>query len=130
MDDGSGRRDQKLKICIDDTMERTTVASSIAEHKANCKSYEIEKAEGVTTVDAECEFNKANVRSHTVMSGDFQMAFKVRIESSTWRSGDDAGQTRIVKRTIEQTGTYAGPSCGELQPGEAAGTDGQKVLVQ
>lgn len=136
MDDGSGKREQKLKICIDAEMEKTTVQSSMAEHQANCSSYDIKKSGDKVSVDAECVFNKSHVSSRTEMSGDFSSAFQVRISSRTWRLNEQKGdqpatpQTRIVTRVIEQAGSFVGAECGDLKPGEAVGTDGQKVLVQ
>jgi hypothetical protein len=62
------------------------------------------------------------------MKGDFQTAFQIKIESTTTPPAQ--GQSRPVKRTITQTGSYLGADCGELQPGEAVTADGTKMLVQ
>jgi hypothetical protein len=128
MDEGRGPRDQKLNMCIDDAMERTTAAASLAEHKANCARYDIKQEGGTTVVDADCAFG-SSVQSRTEMSGDFKTSFQVKIESTTINSNSQ-GQSVPVKRTITQTGTYLGESCGDLQPGEAMGPDGAKVAVQ
>ncbi len=130
MDDGSGPREQVLKMCVDAGMERNTVQSSVAEHRANCKSYDIKRSDEAIIVDAECTMSKANVNSRTEMRGDFQASFKVHIESSTWRLTESGEQTRVVKRIIDQTGRYVDPSCGELKGGEAMGADGSRILVQ
>jgi hypothetical protein len=128
MDEGFGPRDQVLTMCIDADLERSTAAASDASHKQNCSKYEIKKADGATTVDAVCVFEGRNVESMTEMSGDFQTAFKVSIKSTT--SGQERGQSIVVKRTITQEGTYEGASCGELKAGEAMGSDGHKIAVQ
>ena len=128
MDEGRGPREQILTMCIDADMEKKTVAASTADHKANCSKYEVKRTGETTTVEATCVFNERNVTSHTEMSGDFQTAFEVKIESTT--SGTDHGQSIAIKRTIVQDGKYVGASCGDLQAGEAKGTDGKKVLVQ
>jgi hypothetical protein len=62
------------------------------------------------------------------MSGDFETAFKVTINSTT--SGEQDGQSVTVKRTIVQDGKYLGESCGDLKAGEAMGSDGKKIMVQ
>jgi hypothetical protein len=62
------------------------------------------------------------------MSGDFQSAFTVKIDSTT--SGIQDAQSISVKRTIEQQGKFLGDSCGELKAGEAMGSDGSKMMVQ
>lgn len=129
MDEGNGPRDQTIKMCIDDAMEKSTVAASIAEHKSSCASYKINAAGGTTTVDADCQFNKRRVVSTTMMTGDFKTAFDIKIESST-TDPKEKSQTIVVKRTITQTGKYLGESCGDLKPGEAEGPDGKKVMVQ
>jgi hypothetical protein len=62
------------------------------------------------------------------MSGNFQDAFTVKIDSTT--SGIQDSQTVSIKRVIEQQGKYLGESCGDLKAGEAMGSDGTKILVQ
>ncbi len=129
MDEGAGPREQTFKICIGGDMERRTAEASTAEHKENCSRYEIERTGGSTTIEAECLYSQANVRSRTGMSGDFQTAFLIEIESTTTRAGAN-NQSQSVKRTITQNGRYLGEACGDLQPGEAMGADGAKTPVQ
>ena len=130
IDEGAGPRENAMKLCIDATMEATTVKTSFNEHKANCEKYEVVRLSDATTVDMSCKFNNRHVTGKTEMSGDFKSAFKVRIESTT--SDDAANETRTVTvhRVITQEGTYIGESCGDLAPGQALTADGQKVLVQ
>lgn len=142
MDEGNGPKVYTLKMCIDATMEATTVQSSITEHKASCESYDIKKTESGTSVDYVCKFNGRNVTSHTDMSGDFTSAFLVKITSKTTGNMDKmkgmpeemakqaAAQTVVINRTITQDGKYLGEACGDLKGGEAMGPDGQKIAVQ
>lgn len=128
MDEGFGPREQALTMCIDAKMERNTAAASDASHKQSCEKYEVRKSGGTTTVDARCMFEGRKVESVTEMSGDFETGFKITILSTT--SGTERGQSISVKRTITQTGKYLGTSCGDLQAGEAMGSDGHKIMVQ
>jgi hypothetical protein len=129
MDEGAGPHEQMFKMCIDKDMELQTMRSSLMEHRENCSSYEIKHQNDATTVDADCVFNQANIQSRTEMSGDFQTAFQIKIESTTVQTARTA-QSRPVKRTIMQTGNYLGADCGDLKPGEAMGQDGTKVMAQ
>jgi Protein of unknown function (DUF3617) len=128
MDEGFGPREQKLTMCIDADMERNTAQASKKEHTANCSRYEIKKDGDATVVDSECVFKGRKVDSHTKMTGDFQTGFKIKIDSTT--SGSERGKPISVKRTIEQDGKYLGADCGDLQAGEAMGSDGSRVMVQ
>lgn len=129
MSEGGGApREQTLTMCVDGEMERNTLAASTIEHKQNCSKYAIVKSGNTFTVDANCHLNERDVESRTEMSGDFQTAFNVTIESTT--SGTDRGQSISVKRTITQEGKYLGDACGDLKSGEAMGADGKKVMVQ
>ncbi|MEQ1647028.1 MAG: DUF3617 family protein [Hyphomicrobiaceae bacterium] len=141
MDQGGGAREQSIKMCIDDAMERQTVLASIEEHKTGCSKYHIERNGDTTSVDAECIMNKMAVSSQTKMSGDFKAAFEVTIKSTTAQSGQGPQpqsaaqsqppqQSRAVNRTITQSGRYLDSNCGDLKPGEAMGPDGNKVMVQ
>ena len=128
MDEGLGPKDQTMKLCIDADMERNTVNASSDEHAKQCSKYEIKKEGDKTMVDMACQFASRHVVSHTEMTGDFQNAFNVKIESST--SGEHNKQSVTVKRTINQNGKYLGESCGDLVGGEAMGSDGSRMLVQ
>ncbi len=129
MDEGNGPRDQTMKLCVDQSMEKNTVLASIADHKANCASYDIKAAGGATVIDATCMYNGRQVISTTNMSGDFKSAFAIKIESAT-SDPEQKTQTVVVKRTITQEGKFVADSCGDLKPGEAQAPDGTKVLVQ
>jgi hypothetical protein len=129
MDEGGGPREHTIRMCIEADMERNTVQANILEHLESCKKYEVKRGD-VTTVDAECKFNGADVISYTEMRGDFTKAFEVKIKSTTIPPMTTQAQTVSIKRTIVQNGAYVGESCGELQPGEASSADGTKVMVQ
>ena len=128
MDEGFGPREQMITMCIDNDMERAMAASSKADHAEKCSKYEVKKAGGATTVTSLCKFHGRTVDSATEMSGDFETAFKVTINSTT--SGEQDGKPVSVKRTIVQDGKYLGESCGDLKAGEAMGSDGKKIMVQ
>jgi len=129
MDEGNGPRDQTMKLCIDAQMEKNTVRSSVAEHKANCSTYNVKTGNGSTTVDSDCLYNQRQVMSTTTMSGDFQTAFEIKIQSTT-SDPEKKNQSVVIKRTITQLGKYLGDACGDLKPGEAQSADGTRILVQ
>lgn len=128
MDEGGKKHEQTLTVCIDADMERNTAAASDEEHKRSCSKYEVQKQGDAVVIDATCNMNERDVESRTKMSGDFQTAFTVKIDSTT--SGIQNQQSVSVKRVIEQKGKYLGESCGDLKAGEAMGSDGSKVMVQ
>jgi hypothetical protein len=125
---GQDPREQVLTMCIDAEMERNTATASKLDHQRNCSKYEIKKTADAIVVDAVCNMNGRDVSSHTTMSGDFQNAFAVKIESTT--SGVNGTQSVSIKRSIEQDGKFLGDSCGDLQAGEAMSPDGVRVMVQ
>lgn len=129
MDEGNGSKDQVMKMCVDAGMEKNTVMGSIADHKANCSAYNIKTSGPNTIVDADCVYNGRKVISTTNMSGDFQSAFKITIESTT-SDPKQTTQSIVVKRTITQLGKFVGDACGDLKPGEAEAPDGTRLLVQ
>jgi hypothetical protein len=128
MEEGGQKHEQTLTICIDADMERSTALASDAEHKKSCSKYEVKKVGDTVIVESTCNMNKRDVESRTEMSGNFQDAFTVKIDSTT--SGIQDSQTVTIKRVIEQQGKYLGESCGDLKAGEAMGSDGTKIMVQ
>lgn len=129
MDEGKGPREQVIKLCLSDEMEKSTVTASISEHKANCSSYDIKPSADGTVVQADCIFNKRKVLSTTTMSGDFKTSFEVKIDSTT-SNPEAKDQSVVIKRTITQSGRFVSDSCGGLKPGEAEGPDGNRIMVQ
>ena len=131
-DEGAGARNQDLKMCIGEEMERAAVRTSGAENRANCARYEIKKTADATTVDAACTYDDRKVSTRTELRGDFTTAFQVKIESTTSGNAPRAqgGHPVNVRRTIVQEGKYLGESCGDLQAGEAKTSDGRTVTVQ
>ena len=128
MEEGGKKHEQTLTICIEAEMERNTALASDAEHKKSCSKYEVRKVGDTVIVESNCNMNKRDVESRTEMSGDFQSAFNVKINSTT--SGMQDSQSVSVKRVIEQQGKFLGESCGDLKAGEAMGTDGTRLMVQ
>lgn len=129
VDEGKGPISQRLTMCIDGEMEKSTAAASATEHKASCGRYDIKRDGGKTVVDADCRYAVDHVTSRTEMSGDFKDAFSVTIVSTT-RTTMPNGKTVTRHRTITQTGERLGDACGDIQPGEAVGEDGSRVMVQ
>lgn len=129
MDEGNGPRDQTMKLCVDAQMEKNTVRASIADHKANCSAYNVKADAGTTVVDSDCLYNGRKVISTTNMSGDFQSAFTIKIQSTT-TDPEQKDRSVVIKRTITQLGKFVGDSCGDLKPGEAQASDGTRMLVQ
>lgn len=128
MDEGGQKHEQTLTMCIDADMERNTAAASDMEHRKSCSKYQVAKVGSNVVVDATCTMNGRDVESRTEMSGDFQKAFEVKIDSTT--SGIEGAQTMSIKRIITQRGSYLGEACGDLKAGEAMGSDGSKLMVQ
>ena len=128
MDQGEGPRDHAMTMCVDDAMEKQTVFASIKQHKENCSKYVIEVSGGTTVVDSDCVLNDRPVTSTTKMTGDFQSGFQIEIETRTTLS--DNGRSRVMTRHISQTGKYLGADCGDLKPGEAKGSNGDRIMVQ
>ncbi|MEQ8824292.1 MAG: DUF3617 family protein [Filomicrobium sp.] len=128
MNQGDGPRDHTMTLCIDDAMEKSTAEKSVKQHKESCTKYEIKKSDGKTEVVSDCVFNDRPVSSNTTMSGDFEKSFKIQIETKTTLT--DKGRSRVMTRTIDQKGTYLGADCGDLKPGEAKGSNGDRIMVQ
>lgn len=130
MDEAGNQHEQSFKICIDASMELQTARTSTQDHQENCSRYEMKRESDATVVEADCVFNQAAVQSRTEMSGDFLANFHIKIESTTTPPARGEQSAIPIKRVIDQDGSYLGSDCAGLQPGEAMGDDGTKVMVQ
>lgn len=129
IDEGKGPVSQALTMCIDGQMEKSTAIASATEHKSSCGRYDITRDGDKTVVEADCAYAIDRVTSRTEMSGDFKNAFLVKIVSTTQTTIPN-GKTVTRHRTITQTGERLSDACGDIQPGEAVGEDGSRVMVQ
>lgn len=130
MDQGKGPQEQPvITMCVETSMEASTAKASMIEHAATCTKYDVKRDGQTTVIDADCTFGIQNTKSRTEMSGDFQAAFTVKIESTTMQQARD-GKDVPVNRVINQTGRYLGEACGDLKHGEAMTADGTKLMVQ
>ena len=127
----AAREQERAVLRLDGRLDREgseQLSASMEEHNKQCSKHDVTKQGDRTVVEMSCQFASRHVVSHTEMSGDFNNAFEVKIESTT--SGEQNEQTVSVKRTITQKGKYLGESCGDLVGGEAMGADGSRILVQ
>lgn len=130
--EGNGMKEQRLALCIGEQMERDTVRVSGEQNRINCPKYIVSKTREGTVVDAVCFYDDRKVATHTELTGDFETAFKVKVESSVSGSAprSQGGAPVDVTRTILQDGTYVGADCGRLNAGDALTADGRTVTVQ
>ena len=66
-DEGKGVKEQRLKLCIGEAMERETVRMSGEQNRINCPKYVVSKAAASTIVDALCFYDDRKVATHTLV---------------------------------------------------------------
>jgi hypothetical protein len=131
-DEGRGKKEQALTMCVGEEMERDAVRLSVADNRSSCAKYDIRKTPEGTFVDAACTYDERQVTNHTELRGDFRTSFAVKVFSKTSGKAPRAqgGMPVNVERTTVQEGRYLGDNCGDLKAGEARTADGQTVSVQ
>ena len=114
----------KAEACTDAATERQMMQFALGVAGGTCQRYEVRRAGQEYHVDVDCQMGPMRTVSRSVMSGDFQNAYSIRIDGSVTMPGQPQQQTMMV-----QNARWRGATCsGGLVPGDIQ-TGGQKVNI-
>ncbi len=113
------------QMCIDPATDREMMEFGLKMSKDACKRFDMKRAGGTWTIDAECAFGGMKSTTKTTISGDFQSSMSVRIEGTM--DGMGAGPQKTL---MTQTATWKGPCTDGMKPGDISMGQGIKMNVR
>lgn len=113
------------QMCIDPATDREMMEFGLKMSKDACKRFDMKRAGGTWTIDAECAFGGMKTTTKTTISGDFQSSMSVRIEGTM--DGMGAGPQKTL---MTQTATWKGPCTDGMKPGDISMGQGIKMNVR
>lgn len=119
---------QKMQHCIDAATDKRMSAIGNSTARENCSKQDIKQAGNTFVVDSVCKFGAMTSTSHAVVSGDFNSAYTVQVDSKqdgAAMPGMKPGET--TRMSIEAK--WLGACKPDQKPGDIVMGNGMKINI-
>ena len=110
------------QLCLDAASDKALLARGMA-MSPGCAVQQSSDGSGNIVIDATCDIGGRKIKSHTVVSGDFQSHYALDIVTDS--EGGPAGMPKHAEMT--QQATWVGACQAGMQPGDMLMPGGRKV---
>ena len=112
-----------IKQCIDAATDRL-LQSSTGPYSADlCPTRTVQKSAGGMTIDSTCSIAGKTAKTHAVISGSFDSAYKMTVTSQgAGTPGNDI--------TLSLEAKWLGPCAADQKPGDLVMGNGMKINIQ
>jgi Protein of unknown function (DUF3617) len=125
--EGRGAPPQTMQHCIDATTDKAMQAMSGGMQAQNCSKRETKKVGDTLVFDSVCNFGSGTTTSHGVVTGDFNSAYTIKINSK--REGGPAIPNAAAETSMTIEAAWAGPCKADQKPGDIMMANGMKMNV-
>ncbi|MBL8567494.1 MAG: DUF3617 family protein [Phreatobacter sp.] len=126
MEGREGGPEMVAQTCTDAATERQMMQLGMGMAGQVCQRYDIRRVGQEYHIETDCQMGPMRSVSRSVMSGDFQSSYSVRIEGAMTMPG----QSQPQATNMVQNARWVGAACtGGLVPGDIQ-TMGQKVNIR
>jgi hypothetical protein len=113
-----------FQLCLDAESDKALMSAGAGMAAgAKCTMTKATQGPDGLTFDGACDMGAMKTKSHTVISGDFQSSYTMKITSDT--TGGPAGMPK--HSVITQNATYEGACAAGMEPGDMMMPGGMKV---
>lgn len=110
------------QLCLDAASDKAIMAQGLA-MSPGCTSQQSRDASGNLVIDATCDIGGHKIKSHSVVSGDFQSHYAIDIVSDS-----EGGNPALPKHSeMGQQATWLGACQAGMQPGDMLLPGGRKI---
>jgi hypothetical protein len=95
----------------------------------NCQKQDVQNKGGVITVDSVCQFGESTTTSHAVVSGDFNSAYTVQVNSTRQGGRPIPGAAPGGESHMTIAAKWLGPCAAGQRPGDVMIGNGMKMNV-
>lgn len=127
--EGHNLPQQTMKQCIDAATDKLMSSMGGGMSKDACSKQNVQRVGNTIVIDSVCKIGPHTSTSHAVVSGDFNSAYTVRIESK--REGPAMPGTPVggaMKMTI--AAKWLGPCAADQKPGDMIMGNGMKMNIR
>ena len=117
---------QTFQHCIDAATDKemNTVGAARAQQ---CSRQDVQRSGNTITVDSVCDIGVGKATSHAVVTGDFDSAYTVKVNSK--RDGMPANAKIPAETTMTIEAKYLGTCKADQKPGDMIMGNGMKVNI-
>jgi hypothetical protein len=127
--EGRNLPQQSIKQCIDASTDKLMNSMGGELQKENCSKQDMQRVGNTIVADSVCKFGAGTSISHAVMTGDFNSAYTVKIDSkhegATMPGMPARGDTKM---TVEAK--WLGPCTADQKPGDMIMGNGMKMNIR
>jgi hypothetical protein len=117
---------QVMRQCIDAASDKLMNSNFGGSTQQSCSKQDMKNSGGTITVDSVCSFGAATITSHAVVTGSFDSAYTVNV-NSTRKGGLPGAPTGETHMMI--AAKWLGPCAADQRPGDMVMSNGMKVNV-
>jgi hypothetical protein len=120
---------QLMQQCTDASTDKLMTFNFGGAAERNCQKRDVSNTGGTITVDSVCQFGDATTTSHAVVSGDFNSAYTVQINSTRQGGRPVPGAAPGGESHMTIAAKYLGPCTNGQKPGDVMMGNGMKMNV-
>jgi Protein of unknown function (DUF3617) len=127
----AGAPTMDTQVCLDAATDRELMEFGLRISKDACSRFDMKRTGGNLVIDSQCTFGPVSSTTRTIMSGDFQTTYTIRIEGKT----DGLPLSNTPKgpqdMSLVQTARWTGATCPDgMKPGDFTLPGGMKFNIK
>jgi hypothetical protein len=128
MFDGGHIPQQSIKQCIDAATDAKMNSLGGQMQKENCSKQDVQRAGNAIIVDSVCKVGASTSVSHAVVTGDFNSAYTVKVDSKhEGAMAPGMPASGAMKMTVDAK--WLGPCAVDQKPGDMIMGNGMKINI-
>ena len=125
--EGRNTPPQTMQHCIDATTDKAMQDMSAGARGQTCSKRDMKKVGDTIVFDSVCSTGAGTATSHGVVSGDFNSAYTIKINSK--RDGGPAVPNMPAETSMTVAAKWTGPCKPDQKPGDIIMANGMKMNV-
>jgi len=120
---------QLMQQCTDASTDKLMTLNFGGAAERNCQKRDIQKSGNAITVDSVCQFGETTTTSHAVVTGDFNSAYTIQVNSTRQGGRPVPGVAPGGETRMTITAKWLGPCAAGQKPGDVMMGSGMKMNV-
>lgn len=120
---------QLMQQCTDANSDKLMTLNFGGAAERNCQKRDVQNNGGTITVDSVCQFGEMTTTSHAVVTGDFNSAYTVQINSTRKGGPQTPGLAANGESHMKIAAKWLGPCAAGQKPGDVMMGNGMKMNV-
>jgi hypothetical protein len=120
---------QAMQQCTDAATDKLMTLNFGGSAEKNCSKQDVSASGGTITVDSVCKIGDATTTSHAVVSGDFNSAYTVEVNSTREGGRPIPGAPPSGETHLTIAAKWLGPCAAGQRPGDVMLGNGMKMNV-